>query len=103
MGLELTPNLGDKVTVKAVIVRGYMQFGTEHGKGWHRTECRIPLKGVFVGVRTVWDGTSMLIGYDEGYAFCPERHQQSYLVAVNKRSFVHALPGDVELLEVPHE
>lgn len=95
------PELGAKVTVKAVMRRENMP--SEHRlrelcrKGWRRYELKAPIAGVFVGVRVARDGYTENNGND-GLVFVPVRHQRVYLIAVSRAEIVRALPEDVSLL-----
>lgn len=98
--------LGQRVTVRSEMlvsksnrVNPYLESIRRYDliREWKRRELEKPVNGVIVGSRTVKEGYSRY-DYEDGYEFIPKRYIQVYLVATNMRTFIRALPEDIEVI-----
>jgi hypothetical protein len=95
------PKFGDRVTVKARLVR-YMRYEKWESysiKYWKSEAMGKPRKGIFLGQRTLQNGRR-ITDYELGCIFEPTEYIKAYLVCTspNEKPFF-VLPEDIETIE----
>jgi len=89
---------GDKVAVNAVYRRrGAASSGRWHTrKHWERVPIRLRI-GLYIGTRTLSNGTTENMGGEEGYVFHPSEHFKAALVVFSEREKPVLVPiGDMD-------
>jgi hypothetical protein len=93
------PEFGQRVTIRAFMKR-YARWdytkGYLAGHDWKRIELDAETKAIYIGYRTVYDGT-IIHNYGEDNEFKRDTSHRVYLVVTNERTNpIRVLPEDVE-------
>jgi hypothetical protein len=103
--LKLTPKLGDRVRIDAILIRRASGGVDDYGRGirlksWERVILHpdAPRSGIYVGKREKSNGSTRCNGPEEGTGYRPIAYFEVWLVAyADNRDILVCLPQDVHL------
>lgn len=96
----MRPKLGQQIRARRRLVRRekWRSKGGVTAKFWAITLA--PIEGIYVGTRTLSNGTRQLQNYDEGYVYTASDYFEAWMIVEHeRRKPVFVLPDDCEIIE----